>query len=56
MDLAESIKKLKELSIILKAKTVSDREKEFYLPELFKVIDKLEIPQLIGELDNEYVS
>ncbi len=56
MDLAESIKKLKEISVILQAKTVSDREKEFYMPELFKIIDSLDVPQLIGEFDNEYVS
>jgi len=56
MDLAESIKKIKEISAILQAKTISDREKEYYVPELFKLIDKLEIPQLIGEFNNEYIS
>ncbi|MEL0173707.1 MAG: hypothetical protein VW904_03180 [bacterium] len=56
MGFAETIKKIKELRIILGAKTVSDREKEFYLPELFKLIDKLEVPELIGEFSNEYIS
>ena len=56
MDLGESIKRLKELSAILQAKTISDREKEYYLPEIFSLIDKLEVPQLIGEFENEYIS
>ena len=56
MDLGESIKRLKELSAILQANTISDREKEYYLPETFRLIDKLEVPQLIGEFENEYIS
>ena len=56
MDLGETIKRLKELSVILQAKTVSDREKEYYLPEMFHLIDKLEVPQLIGEFSNDYIS
>ncbi len=55
MDLAETIKRMKELSAMLQAKTISDREKEFYLPELHKLIDSLEVPQLIGEFSNEYI-
>ena len=31
-------------------------EKEYYLPEMFRLIDKLEVPQLIGEFENEYIS
>ena len=56
MDLGQTIKRIKELSAMLQAKTISDREKEFYLPELHKLIDSLEVPQLIGELSNEYIS
>jgi|TARA_R100000482_G_C5122979_1_gene146934 hypothetical protein len=56
MGFAETIKKIKEVRAILGANTVSDREKEFYLPELFKLIDSLEVPELIGEFSNEYVS
>jgi len=56
MDLAETIKRLKELSAMLQADTISDREKEFYLPEMFRLIDNLDIPELIGEFKNEYIS
>jgi hypothetical protein len=56
MELGEAIKKLKELSAILQAKTISDREKSHFMPELFRIIDKLEVPQLIGELKDEYIS
>jgi len=56
MDLAETIKRLKELSVMLQADTISDREKEFYLPEMFRLIDNLDIPELIGEFKNEYIS
>ena len=56
MDLGETIKRLKELSAILQANTISDREKEYYLPEMFRLIDKLEVPQLIGEFSNDYIS
>ena len=56
MDLGEIIKRIKELSVMLQAETISDREKEFYLPELHKLIDSLEVPQLIGEFENEYIS
>ena len=56
MDLAKTIKRIKELSVMLQAKTISDRAKEFYLPELHKLIDSLEVPQLIGEFENDYIS
>jgi len=56
MDLGQTIKRIKELSVILQAETISDREKEFYLPELHKLIDSLEVPQLIGEFENDYIS
>lgn len=56
MDLGQTIKRIKEISVMLRAKTISDREKEFYLPELHKLIDSLEVPQLIGEFENEYIS
>jgi hypothetical protein len=56
MEFAETIKKIKELRAMLGAKTISDREKEFYMPELFKLIDTLEVPELIGEFSNEYIS
>ena len=56
MDLAETIKRMKELSAMLQAKTISDREKEFYLPEMYRLIDSLEVPQLIGEFENDYIS
>ena len=56
MDLAKTIKRIKELSVMLQAKTISDREKEFYLPEMYRLIDSLEVPQLIGEFENDYIS
>ena len=56
MDLAETIKRIKELSAILQAKTISDREKEYFTPELHRLIDSLEVPQIIGEFSNEYIS
>lgn len=56
MDLGKTIKRIKELSVMLRAKTISDREKEFYTPELHKLIDSLEVPQLIGEFENDYIS
>lgn len=56
MDLGQTIKRIKELSVILQAKTIPDREKEFYLPELHRLIDSLEVPQLIGEFENDYIS
>jgi hypothetical protein len=51
MGFAETIKKIKDVRAILGADTVSDREKE-----LFKLIDSLEVPELIGEFSNEYIS
>ena len=56
MDLGETVKRLKELSAILQANTISDREKEYYEPEMFRLIDKLEVPLLIGEFSNDYIS
>ena len=56
MDLGQTIKRIKEISVMLQAKTISDREKEFYLPEMYRLIDSLEVPQLIGEFENEYIS
>tara|TARA_R100000655_G_C2949568_1_gene187068 strand:- start:53 stop:265 length:213 start_codon:yes stop_codon:yes gene_type:complete len=56
MDLGKTIKRIKELSVMLRAKTISDREKVHYEPELHRLIDTLEIPQLIGEFENEYLS
>ena len=56
MDSANTIKRIKELSAMLQAKTISDREKEYYMPELHRLIDSLEVPQLIGEFENDYIS
>ena len=56
MDLAKTIKRIKEISVMLQAKIISDREKEHYMPELHRLIDSLEVPQLIGEFSNEYIS
>jgi hypothetical protein len=56
MDLGSTIKRIKELSLILREKTISDREKEVYTPELHKLIDSLEVPQLIGDFNNDYIS
>tara|TARA_B100000965_G_C19596284_1_gene760396 strand:- start:1104 stop:1274 length:171 start_codon:yes stop_codon:yes gene_type:complete len=56
MELGEAIKKLKELSAMLKAKTISDREKAHFEPELHRIIENLEVPELIGEFKNEYLS
>ena len=56
MDLGKTIKRIKELSAMLQAKTISYREKEYYMPELHRLIDSLEVPQLIGEFENDYIS
>jgi len=56
MDLSETIRRIKELGSMLQLKTISDTEKRVYLPELLRLIDSLEIPQLIGDFNNEYIS
>ena len=49
MDFAETIIEIKRLSIILRDKNTSDREKIYYTDKLHRHIDNLEVPQLIGE-------
>jgi len=52
MGLSETIKKIKEISQILQCKQVSDREVIHYSQELHRHINNLEIPQLIGQDDD----
>lgn len=52
MGLSETIKKIKEISQILQCKQVSDREVIHYSQELHRHIDNLEVPQLIGQEDD----
>tara|TARA_A100001011_G_C13898353_1_gene669957 strand:+ start:312 stop:497 length:186 start_codon:yes stop_codon:yes gene_type:complete len=61
MGLVEVITKLKDISLKLRDENISDREVIMYNQELHKLIDKLEIPELINieELtgaNNEYIS
>ena len=56
MNLSQTIKRIKELSTILRSQTIQDQEKALYEVELHQLIDTLEIPQLIGEFENEYLS
>tara|TARA_Y100001938_G_C8068116_1_gene421494 strand:+ start:677 stop:847 length:171 start_codon:yes stop_codon:yes gene_type:complete len=56
MGFAETIKRIKEIREILGVETISDTEKKVFMPELFKLIDELEVPELIGEFSNEYIS
>tara|TARA_R100001510_G_C7518814_1_gene115205 strand:- start:94 stop:279 length:186 start_codon:yes stop_codon:yes gene_type:complete len=61
MGLVEVITKLKDVSLKLRDKNISDREVIIYNQELHQLIDKLEIPELINieELtgaNNEYIS
>ena len=52
MGLSETIKKIKKISQILQCKQVSDREVIHYSQELHRHIDNLEVPQLIGQEDD----
>ena len=52
MGLSETIKKIKEISKILQCKQVSDREIIHYSQELHRHINNLEVPQLIGQDDD----
>tara|TARA_X000001388_G_scaffold51398_1_gene37215 strand:+ start:330 stop:515 length:186 start_codon:yes stop_codon:yes gene_type:complete len=61
MGLVEVITKLKDISLKLRDENISDREVIMYNQELHRLIDKLEIPELINieELtgaNNEYIS
>jgi len=52
MGFAETIAKIKELSIILQSKHIADREIIHYTSELHRHIEDLEVPQLIGQEDD----
>jgi transcription initiation factor TFIIIB Brf1 subunit/transcription initiation factor TFIIB len=56
MGLVETIKEIKKISAMLRSKNVADREIIHYMSELHRKIDSLEIPELIGEFSNEYIS
>ena len=49
MGFAETIKKIKEISKKLQDKNISDRETMYFTSELHRHIDDLEVPQLIGQ-------
>jgi hypothetical protein len=46
---AETIRKIKEISKKLQDKNISDRETMYFTSELHRHIDDLEVPQLIGQ-------
>ena len=52
MGLAETIKKIKSISIQLRSKNISDREAIHFTSELHRLIDTLEVPQLLGQDDD----
>ena len=52
MGFAETIKKIKEISNILQSSNIADREIIYYTSELHRLIDTLEVPQLIGQEDD----
>tara|TARA_R100000458_G_scaffold53430_1_gene55670 strand:+ start:140 stop:325 length:186 start_codon:yes stop_codon:yes gene_type:complete len=52
MGLAEAITKIKEISKKLQDKNISDREIIHYNQELHRLIDDLEVPELIGQEDD----
>ena len=52
MGLAETIKKVKEISKKLQDRNISDREVIHYTQELHRLIENLEVPQLIGQEDD----
>tara|TARA_Y100001970_G_C14233855_1_gene860560 strand:+ start:2915 stop:3100 length:186 start_codon:yes stop_codon:yes gene_type:complete len=52
MGFAETIAKIKEISKKLRDKNVSDRETIYYTSELHRLIENLEVPQLIGQEDD----
>tara|TARA_X000001382_G_scaffold41808_2_gene28095 strand:+ start:272 stop:457 length:186 start_codon:yes stop_codon:yes gene_type:complete len=53
MGFAETIKKIKELSQKLQSKHIADREIIHYTSELHRHIDNLDVPQLIGQDDDD---
>lgn len=54
MGLAETIREIKKLSKLLRSPNVADREIFFYMSELHKHIDNLEVPELVGQ-DNDNI-
>ena len=52
MGFAETIKKIKETSKKLQDKNISDREVIHYTQELHRLIQNLEVPQIIGKEDD----
>ena len=52
MGFAETIKKVKEISKKLQDRNISDREVIHYTQELHRLIENLEVPQLIGQEDD----
>jgi|TARA_R100000951_G_scaffold46375_2_gene39417 hypothetical protein len=52
MGFSETIKKIKEISNLLQSKNIADREVIHYSQELHRHINNLEVPQLIGQEDD----
>lgn len=49
MGLSETIKKIKKISELLRSPHVADREIIHYMSELHRNIDNLEVPELVGQ-------
>tara|TARA_A100001391_G_C4979168_1_gene254801 strand:+ start:467 stop:652 length:186 start_codon:yes stop_codon:yes gene_type:complete len=49
MGLAETIKKIKQLSEDLRSPNIADREVIHFMSELHRLIDNLEVPELVGQ-------
>ena len=56
MELTKAIRKLKEYAVIIQSDGISPEEKKYYLSEVFEIIESLDIPELIGDFNNEYIS
>jgi len=55
MGLAETIEKIKEISIRLRDQNISDREVIHYTEKLHRLIDDLEVPELIVGEKNDNI-
>lgn len=56
MGLVEAIKKLKAISNKLKNNNLTNDQILQLNKEMHKIIELIEVPELIGEFNNEYVS
>jgi len=54
MGFTDTIKKIKQLSELLRSSNIADREIIHYMSELHRHIDDLEVPELIGQ-DNDNI-